>query len=118
MHLLIPGCYKDGTNGTWDYRYFAGFYLLAQILFFIAIDFSVFTECLAAGIFLFVPCRPYKKDLFNILDVFSPVHCTSESASGNGSFRSFVSSSTTALFCYIHTVKDTPSCVYNVAEVI
>ena len=27
------GCYTDGTKGTWDYWYFAGFYLLGRILY-------------------------------------------------------------------------------------
>ena len=71
------GCYKDGTNGTWDYRYFAGFYLLLRLLFFInyinirqMVLSNLINVCLVGGILLFVLCRPYKKNLFNILDSF------------------------------------------------
>ena len=71
------GCYKDGTNGTWDYRYFAGFYLLFRIIFLIytssllhssAVMFNVCMTVVIVGVLLFVFCRPYKKNLFNILD--------------------------------------------------
>ena len=67
------GCYKDGTNGTWDYRYFAGFYLLLRIfyLFYNQLVLSnLITICDTVAILLFVFCRPYKKNLFNILDSF------------------------------------------------
>ena len=71
------GCYKDGTNGTCDYRYFAGFYLLLRILYlsesnnFSQTILSILIKvCSVAGILLFVLCRPYKKNLFNILDSF------------------------------------------------
>ena len=64
------GCYKDGTNGTWDYRYFAGFYLLLQILFFVTymVDNVYSRATIAISLLLFSLCRPYKKNLFNILD--------------------------------------------------
>lgn len=35
LHALAAafnGCYKDGTNGSKDYRYFGAFYMLVQIL--------------------------------------------------------------------------------------
>ena len=76
------GCYKDGTNGTWDYRYFAGFYLLLRILYLFhsllinsllrihSSAASIHHVCFTVGILLFVFCRPYKKNLFNILDSF------------------------------------------------
>ena len=69
------GCYKDGTNGTWDYRYFAGFYLLLRIIYL----FDPITNinlpnlpkvCFSVTLMLFVFSRPYKKNLFNILDSF------------------------------------------------
>ena len=69
------GCYKDGTNGTWDYRYFAGLYLLLRILYlvnymngFLNPSGILFNVCTTVVILLFVFCRPYKKNLFNILD--------------------------------------------------
>ena len=70
------GYYKDGTNGTCEYRYFAGFYLLGRILFLfntlelIILPYYVVGACKAVGILLFVYSRPYKKNLFNILDSF------------------------------------------------
>ena len=71
------GCYKDGTNGTWDYRYFAGFYLLARILCLLIYVYNlpyssrgIYNVCITVGILLFVFCSPYKKNLFNILDSF------------------------------------------------
>ena len=68
------GCYKDGTNGTWDYRYFAGFYLLGRIVFLFnnehITSLHYYAACYTVGILLFVFCRPYKKNLFNILDSF------------------------------------------------
>ena len=66
------GCYKDGTNGTWDYRYFAGFYLLGRIFYFVTHMFVkqpfVGTHFCSIGLLLFALCRPYKKNLFNIFD--------------------------------------------------
>ena len=63
------GCYKDGTNGTWDYRYFAGFYLLLRILTLIRLMGDQHIESWTAiALLLFALCRPYKKNLFNILD--------------------------------------------------
>ena len=77
---VFNGCYKDGTNGTWDYRYFAGFYLLVRIIYLHSLlilqlwihsgPVSILYVCTTVGILLFVFCRPYKKNLFNILDSF------------------------------------------------
>ena len=69
------GCYKDGTNGTWDYRYFAGFYLLLRIIYLFddimkMVLPNLNSVCYTGTIMLFVFSRPYKKNLFNILDSF------------------------------------------------
>ena len=64
----FQGCYKDGTNGTRDCRYFAGFYLLLRIVLFLAYGItltSLFYPIatiifLAMGI-LIVTVRPYKE---------------------------------------------------------
>ena len=69
------GCYKDGTNGTWDYRYFAGFYLLLRIIYLFddimkMVLPNLNNVCIAVTIMLFVFSRPYKKNIFNILDSF------------------------------------------------
>ena len=64
------GCYKDGTNGTWDYRYFAGFYLLLRIIYLIRYtgDQQIVSWTSIFALLLFALCRPYKTNLFNILD--------------------------------------------------
>ena len=70
----FQGCYKYGTNGTRDYRYFAGLYLLLRIvlltafiirsshMWLILIPFPV----VASLMFAFF--RPYKNNYFNIID--------------------------------------------------
>ena len=70
----FQGCYKYGTNGTRDYRYFAGLYLLLRIvlltafiirsshMWLILIPFPV----VASLMFAFF--RPYMNNYFNIID--------------------------------------------------
>ena len=70
----FQGCYKNGTNGTHDYRYFAGLYLLFRIvllaafitqsshMWLILIPFPVVVSL------LFAYFRPYKNNFFNIID--------------------------------------------------
>ena len=70
----FQGCYKNGTNGTRDYRYFAGLYLLFRIvllaafispsayMWLILIPFPVVVSL------SFAYFRPYKKNYFNIID--------------------------------------------------
>ena len=77
LHIFMDafqGCYKNGTDGTRDYRYFAGLYLLFRFLvvsdliniviyddknpFFFVVIFS----------FSFALCRPYKNNCFNVVD--------------------------------------------------
>ena len=70
----FQGCYKNGTNGTCDCRYFAGLYLFFRIvilaafispspyMWLILIPFSVVAS-LSVAYF-----RPYKNNLFNIID--------------------------------------------------
>ena len=67
------GCYKDGTKGTWDYRYFAGFYLFLRILSIPCVNCGPFGSQLVpsftiAALLLFALSRPYKNNIFNILD--------------------------------------------------
>ena len=68
------GCYKDGTNGTWDCRYFAGLYFLFRIILLTAAVMSnyyiwlVLILCPTAVAFLFALVRPYKDNRFNIFD--------------------------------------------------
>ena len=70
----FQGCYRNGTNGSLDYRYFAGLYLFFRIvilaaflspapyMWLILIPFSVVVSL------LFAYFRPYKNNLFNIID--------------------------------------------------
>ena len=68
------GCYKNGTNGTWDMRYFGSFYLLFRVVFYLM---SAISQVQSALIVTFVPLlaslmfgifKPYKNNFFNILD--------------------------------------------------
>ena len=70
----FQGCYKDGTNGTRDCRYFAGFYFILRIIAVvlssttsphIAIAGSVLYWCTAL---LFALVQPYKVHLYNVVD--------------------------------------------------
>ena len=80
---VFQGCYKNGTNGTRDCRYFAGLYLVFRIILLPALystsifDFyheMVSIVCSVTGSLLFLLFRPYKKSSWlNIWDsaVFS-----------------------------------------------
>ena len=70
---IFHGCYKNGTNGTHDYRYFAGFYLIFRIV--VVLGLMVYIHIFAigsivgiAGSLLFALLRPYRNSWFNILD--------------------------------------------------
>ena len=67
----FQGCYKNGTNGTCDYRYFAGLYLLFRIIillnFFIP-HYALIVPLPAIGSILFAFLRPYRASIFNIFD--------------------------------------------------
>ena len=71
----FQGCYKNRTNDTCDYRYFAGLYLLFHIVFLAAfITPNASYMCLilipfpAVVSLLFAYFRPYKNNYFNIID--------------------------------------------------
>lgn len=70
----FQGCYKDGTNKTRDYRYFAGIYLLIRILYHIRVIWNTIYSIYISQIiplfaaFLFGVLRPYRNDLYNRLD--------------------------------------------------
>jgi len=68
------GYYKNGTNGTWDMRYFGSFYLLFRMVFYLM---SAISQVQSSLIVTFVPLlasllfgifKPYKNNFFNILD--------------------------------------------------
>ncbi len=69
------GCYKDGTNGTRDCRYFAGMYIGVRMLILLifalcvgVITYTVEIVCLLLFTALLVIVRPHKNDVFNNLD--------------------------------------------------
>ena len=80
LHVFMDsfqGCYKNGTDNKWDYRYFAGLYLLIRIFNCLhnILDIKYIQEVyfllfLCPWVFsvLFGVLRPYKNDLFNHLD--------------------------------------------------
>ena len=73
----FQGCYKDGTNGTWDCRYFAGAFLFARILLFIIFALSQTALFYAATLLVLIPLviaivivQPYKPrySTYNVVD--------------------------------------------------
>ena len=70
----FQGCYKNGTNGTRDYRYFAGLYLFFRIVLLAALISPMVYMWLTLILFpgavslLFSLFRPYKINFFNIID--------------------------------------------------
>ena len=73
----FQGCFKDGTNGTPDRRYFAGIYFVFRLIVFsifaLVVDFRVVLLSLqfifTAGAVLFAIFQPYKVSFYNKLDV-------------------------------------------------
>ena len=73
---VFQGCYKDGTNGTPDRRYFAGIYFAFRVvifsLFVSVLNFAVLLLTLqfifTFGAILIVILKPYKVDFYNKLD--------------------------------------------------
>ena len=73
----FQGCYKDGTNGTWDCRYFAAAFLFARILLFIIFGLSQTAMFYGAALFVFIVLvmaivivQPYKPNFstYNAVD--------------------------------------------------
>ena len=71
---VFQGCYKNGTNGSWDFRYFAGLYLLFRMVLLLTFIFPLVYMWLilipfpVAVSLLFAYFRPYKNNFFNIID--------------------------------------------------
>ena len=71
-------CYRNGTErkGAWDYRYFAGLYFLFRIVILAIFMASLkwLEQYVIQQVFftlvmlLFAIARPYKKDVYNVLD--------------------------------------------------
>ena len=75
---IFHGCYKNGTNGTHDYRYFAGFYLIFRFVCMLGFIFQIHNHILVIGSIVvtvvslsFALLRPYRNTWFNILDCCS-----------------------------------------------
>ena len=70
----FQGCYKNGTNGTWDFRYFAGLYLLFRIVALVAfishnaVEWLILIPFLVVVSLMFAYFRPYRNNYFNIID--------------------------------------------------
>ena len=69
------GCYKDGTNGTRDCRYFAGLYFILRIIvviFIFASNHQTFINLAVLLCFftalLFALIKPYKNHVYNVID--------------------------------------------------
>ena len=80
LHIFIDafqGCYKDGTNGTRDCRYFSAAFLLARVLLFIFFALSPTVLAYGAAEFVFITLammiatiQPYKPHfgIYNAVD--------------------------------------------------
>ena len=73
----ILSCYKDGTNGTLNCRYFAVIYHTSRIIIFSIVMATKNTICypltamvVVITVLLLALIRPYKSALFNALDIF------------------------------------------------
>ena len=69
----FQGCYKDGTNGTRDCRYFAGLYFIlrmAVVLSFSTVPLVIIGSALLywCTALLFALLQPYKVHLYNVVD--------------------------------------------------
>ena len=81
LHIFMDafqGCYKNGTDGTRDCRYFSAMYLLVRISFFtvfaITLSSSVYVGYFIVGVIftlfaiLFTIVQPYKTPAYNVVD--------------------------------------------------
>ena len=81
LHVLMDafqGCYKNGTNGTRDCRFFSAIHLLVRISVFIAMAVSLSTSAVVAvfmvGVIftlfaiLLAVVQPYKSPIYNAID--------------------------------------------------
>ena len=73
----FQSCYKDGTNGTRDCRWFAGFYfilrIVATVIYYLNVgnQFQLFREFVLLYGFtalVFALVQPYKKHMYSVID--------------------------------------------------
>ena len=73
---IFQGCFKDGTNGTRDYRYFSGFYFMLRIIPLLIYIIGTTPGAYASGsaclysatAAVLVVLQPYKKHFHNTVD--------------------------------------------------
>ena len=72
----FQGYYRDGSDGGRDYRFFASIYILLRIIVFSSRDFTLLVvivtnliSCILVGV-VYAMVRPYKQNIFNIIDGF------------------------------------------------
>ena len=73
---VFQGCYKNRTDGKYDYRCFAAFYFISRIVFFVIYvihgskvqKWTISAVVLIIESLLFALLHPYKKNWLNILD--------------------------------------------------
>ena len=77
LHIFMDafqGCYKNGTDGTRDYRYFSGLYLVFRFLLVSGALHIILSGSKNPVLFVvifsfsFALCRPYKNNCFNVVD--------------------------------------------------
>lgn len=81
---VLQGPFKNSTNGTTDRRFFAGFYFFLRLLVISVYTFNsdprvIYLEMLTivgSGAILVAIFQPYKRNLFNILDVVGGFYIT------------------------------------------
>ena len=71
----FQGCYKNGTDGGRDYRYFAGLYMVFRIALYIShITVGSPANWFLPGLLFFLASltfaglKPYRNDIFNVID--------------------------------------------------
>ena len=79
LHAFIEafqGCFKDGTDGGRDCRYFAAFYLLIRVLAYLGVEMCIISYTVIFVVILFVTVillistfRPYKRSSINIIEI-------------------------------------------------
>ena len=78
LHVFMDAFYKNGINGTRDYRYFSALYLFVRVSIFmmiaVSLSLSRFVYCFLVGVIftlfaiLFVVVQPYKLSIHNTID--------------------------------------------------
>ena len=113
----FQGCYKDGTEGTRDCRYFAGLYFILRIAVFLShtllmpsylLSWMVPGVIITAAALCLTAFRPYKEDKYNIIDsIFLTLFATNAFFIG---YIPFAENQTTirALYALIFTITSIP----------